>query len=190
MSSSPTSEVTSVDTGGTVAPVPAWAPPLAATVALGGAVAAAVWTAGHLHPDGTLRGVAVFAHLASLVLGFGSVLAVDWVALLWLGQRRTLADVLRTATNAHGPIWAGYAGLVLSGVLLEPDLANPFTQVKLALVVLIGWNGVLAAVVHRQLSRRVGSDVPGRQLLTSVGAATVSQVGWWGAMLIGFVNGR
>lgn len=182
--------MTGVEADGAVAPVPSWAPPLAATLAVGGAVGAAVWTAGHVHPDGTLHDVAVFVHLASLVLGFGSVLAVDWVAALWVMHRRSLSDVLRTASNAHGPIWMGYAGLVLSGVLLEPDLGNPSTQVKIALVVLIGWNGVLATLVHRQLSMSAGTVVPGRQLLTSVGAATVSQLGWWGAMLLGFLNGR
>lgn len=178
------------DAGVTTAPLPSWASPAAATVAVASGVAAAVWTAGHVRPDAALHEVAVFAHLASLVLGFGAVLAVDWVALLWLTGRRGLADVLRTAANAHVPIWLGYAGLVVSGVLLEPDLSNPLTRIKIALVLAIGWNGVAAAAVHRQLSRLVGRTLEGRRLWTSLCSATVSQLGWWGAMLLGFVNGR
>ena len=177
-----------IDAGEVIAPVPRWLPPAVATMAVAGAVGAAVWTAGHVHPDPTLHEVAVFAHLACLVLGFGAVLAVDWVALLWLAQRRGLSDVLRAAGNAHVPAWLGYSGLVLSGMLLEPDLSNPLTAVKIACVVAVGWNGVLVAVVHRRLAELTSGPIPGRRLLTCACSAAVSQVGWWGAMLIGFVN--
>ena len=170
-------------------PLPGWAPVgLAAlmAVALGGAL----WTAGHLRPDPLLADVALFAHLASLVLGFGAVLAVDWVALLWLLRQRTLDDVVRTAGNAHLPIWLGYAGLVASGVLLEPDLDSTATRVKLLLVLAIGWNGIWAMVLHHRLER-VGDAGPGRSLMRVAGAAAaVSQLGWWGAMLVGFLNAR
>lgn len=176
--------------GEILAPVPHWLAPALATASVGGAIAAAVWTSGHLHPDPTLHQVAVFAHLSSLVLGFGAVLAVDWVALLWLLHRRSLAEVLLTAGNAHVPAWLGYAGLTLSGMLLEPDLANPLTRLKLVLVVVIGCNGVGAALVHRQLSQLTVDVMPRRRLLACAGAGAVSQVGWWGAMLLGFLNGR
>ncbi len=159
----------------------------ALAVALG--LTGALWTADHLQADPTLIRVALFAHLASLVVGFGAVLAVDWVALLWLLRRRALIDVLHTAGNAHVPIWAGYSGLVASGMLLQPDLANPVTQVKLALVLVIGWNGVLATVLHRRLTRRPHAPLERRLVVTAAGAATVSQLGWWGAMTLGFLNG-
>lgn len=182
--------MSSIDEGDILAPIPRWLPPAVATAAVGGAIGAAVWVAGHVHPDHTLRQVAVFAHLACLVLGFGAVLAVDWVAMLWLVRRRTLSDVLLTARNAHVPAWLGYAGLILSGILLEPDLTNPITKVKIALVVVIGWNGVGVAIVHRQLSRLTTNVMLSRRLLTCACSGAVSQVGWWGAMLLGFLNGR
>ena len=169
--------------------LPRWAPTSAATVVLGGALAAALWAATHVHVDPVLHEVALFVHLASLVLGFGSVLAVDWVALLWLVQRRSLGDVLRTAGNAHFPIWAGYAGLVVSGVLLDPDITSQATRLKLVLVLVIGWNGLFAGALHRRMSRLRGE--PGRELLMcSAASGFASQLGWWGAMLIGFANGR
>lgn len=134
--------------------------------------------------------VALFGHLASLVLGFGAVLAVDWVALLWVFRQRSLGDIVRSADNARFPIWLGYAGLVATGVLLEPDLTNVATQVKLALVVMVGLNGVLAMVLHGRLAG-VTAEGPGRRLLlTAVGSSTISQVGWWGAMLVGFLKGH
>lgn len=166
-----------------------WASVGIATLGVALALTGALWTADHLQADATLRRAALFAHLASLVVGFGSVLAVDWVALLWVLRRRPLADVLQTAGNVHGPIWFGYTGLVASGMLLEPDLANPVTRVKLALVLVIGWNGVLAAVLHRRLARRPEAPLEGRLAVTAAGAATVSQLGWWGAMALGFLNG-
>lgn len=177
-----------------LAPVGAWFAPALTTFGVAAAVGAVSWVAGHVHPDPTLREVALFAHLASLTIGFGAVLAVDWVALLWLLQRRTLTDVLAAAGNAHAPAWIGYAGLTLSGMLLSPDLSQPLTQVKLGLVVLIGWNGVAAAVIQRWLSRvsggGVGAGMSQRRLLACACSGVVSQLGWWGAMLLGFLNAR
>lgn len=169
--------------------LPVWAPVgLAVLVSLG--VAGTLWVSSHLEGDPALHDAALFGHLACLVLGFGAVLAVDWVALLWLLRRRALDDLLRAADTAHVPIWLGYAGLVLTGMLLEPDLANPATQAKLALVLLVGWNGALAMSLRTPLARLAGRAPAGRVLLVSAVCAGVSQVGWWGAMLLGFLNGR
>ena len=112
---------------------------------------------GSMPAPGLQRG-ALFVHLASLVFGFGAVLAVDWVALLWVLRRRPLGDVLRTSRNTHLPAWLGYAGLLASGALLEPDLSSWATRVKLALVVLIGWNGLVATVMPEPLDRVAGTS--------------------------------
>lgn len=174
----------------TVAPAqprpPGWAPLAATGAGIVVAGALCLWTAVHVHPDPVLHDAALFVHLASLVLGFGAVLTVDWLALLWVLRRRRLTDVLTTASNVHVPIWAGYAGLVLSGVMLEPALESGVTQVKLGLVLLIGWNGLVAMWLHHLLQ----DDVRRVVIMVSVVSATVSQAGWWGAMLIGFANGR
>ncbi len=148
--------------------------------------AGAVWTATHLQADPTLHTVALFLHLASLVLGFGAVLAIDCFGLLWLLGRRRLTDVLAVAAGLHLAIWAGLAGLVLSGVLLHPDLSASLTRVKLVLVLVIALNGLHVWSAHRRLVRSV--VVPSRLLLarSALGAA-VSQAGWWGATLIGYL---
>lgn len=162
------------------------APYVAAALAIVVLDGCCLWLAGHVHAGHVLHELALFVHLASLVIGFGAVLTVDWLATLWVLRRRTLTDVLHAAHNVHVPIWAGYAGLVLSGVLLEPELSNPLTQVKLVLVLVIGWNGLLATALAHHLR-----GLPTRALLVvSCVSAGVSQTGWWGAMAIGFVNSR
>lgn len=167
---------------------PKWAPAGSAaliTVALG----AALWVSTHIECDPVLQDVALFGHLASLVLGFGAVLAVDWVALLWVLRQRTMADILRAAENAHLPIWIGYAGLVVTGILLEPDLDGWATRAKLLLVLVIGWNGVVATCLQSPLAA-TSVVTPRALLMTSGASAALSQAGWWGAMVIGFLNGR
>lgn len=165
-------------------PVPPWLVHVAAAVALFAALLGGLWASTHLHTDEVLGHVVRFGHVSALVLAFGAVLAIDWVAMLWLLGRRRLDDVLRAAADAQVPIWVGYAALVVTGLLLEPDLANPLTRLKVGLVLLVGWNGLVALWLHRLLS-----DRPRRaHVVVSLASGAVSQAGWWGALLIGFVN--
>jgi hypothetical protein len=174
-----------VDASAVQAPrLPSWAPYAVTGLALTGLGAAAIWVACHIAPDAALHDAALFGHLACLVIGFGAVLTVDWVALLWLARRAELHDVLRQAGHVQVPIWAGYAGLVLTGVLLEPDVTSPITQAKLAMVLLIGWNGLLATWLHSRLTE----DPHRFKFAVSGLTASLSQVGWWSAMAIGYVN--
>jgi hypothetical protein len=145
----------------------------------------AIWVAQHVEADPALHRAALCVHLVCLVLGFGAVLTIDWVGLLWMLGRRRLADVVATASNVNLLIWVGLGGLVASGALLSPELGDEEVRIKLALVLLIGWNGLLATVLHRRLKR----GVPGRLLLVTTGlSAGISQAGWWGAMGIGLLN--
>lgn len=155
----------------------------AASVLACGALAACVWISTHLHADAELRTVALFAHLAALVMGFGAVLAVDYHALLWLTGRCTLRDVLDVTTRLHVPIWAGLLGLVASGVVLHPQLDAPLTRVKLACVVLLTLNGLQAG----RLGKRMAAAAPNRGPLGwAAGTAVVSQICWWTPTLVGF----
>ncbi|QSY48786.1 MULTISPECIES: hypothetical protein [Streptomyces] len=147
--------------------------------------AAAVWAAPHVHADPLLHRVALFAHLACLLVGFGAVLTVDWIGALWLMGRRSLGDVLSTAGAVHAPIWGGLVGLTASGVFLHPDTGSTLTRVKLCLVLLVALNGVHAMALHRRLLGHRAS----RPLLARCAASVLlSQAGWWGATGIGFLN--
>lgn len=144
----------------------------------------------HLHADPTLQTAARFLHVAALVVGLGAVLAVDWFAVLWLLGRRRLADILNTACTLQVPIWLGLAGLMTTGLFLNPDLTSPLTQIKLGLVLAITLNGLYAHRLGQHLDRYRDQPVPRSLLVQSGVAATVSQLGWWGASLIGFINSQ
>jgi hypothetical protein len=137
------------------------------------------------HP--TLHRAALFVHLASLIVGFGAVITVDWFALMWLLRRCQFRQVLTVAHQVHLLIWLGLAGLSASGGLLRPDLDSTPTRIKLLLVLLIALNGVQATVVNRKVAEFTGR-LPRLLLARSVLVALVSQAGWWGAIVIGFLS--
>ncbi|MGW0768879.1 hypothetical protein [Streptomyces sp. NPDC002676] len=151
---------------------------------------ACAWISLHVQVDASLRTAALFVHLASLILGFGAVLAADYHALLWLTGRCSLADALKSTNRLHVPIWAGLAGLVASGALLHPDLGSPLTRTKLALVLALTLNGLQAGLLTRRMAARRGAPVAPRLLVWGAATALVSQACWWGAVVIGFHNSR
>jgi hypothetical protein len=99
-------------------------------------------------------------------------------------------ELTRLTSAAHLPIWLGLTGLVVSGALCRPDLSAPLTWIKLSLVLLVTLNGLHAYAIGERLAR-LGNDAVALPLLRRAGtAAALSQLGWWGAMIIGFVNAQ
>ncbi|MBL1100916.1 hypothetical protein [Streptomyces coffeae] len=171
------------------APLPSWSL-MVLGVLSSLALAAVCWTSGHVHPDPALRAVARFVHVAALVVSLGAVLAVDWFAVLWLLGRRRLTDILSTAATLQGPIWAGLAGLVATGMFLSPDLTSRLTLIKLGIVLVITFNGLYAHRLGRHLDRYRDASVPRGLVFRSGVTAAISQLGWWGATLIGHLNSQ
>lgn len=131
-----------------------------------------------------------FFHLASLALGFGAVLVVDFCALAALVGRHSPAFATRMAATIDPVIWAGYAGLVLSGLFLHPDLNSTPMWIKLVAVLVAGGNGVLArngmrAMLALPAETKV-ADIPRRLLVRVSAQAAVSQAVWWTAAIIGY----
>jgi hypothetical protein len=154
-----------------------------------------VWTgmfllAPHIGADANVRQLALFAHLAALVLGFGAVLTLDWFALMWLLRRRDLATVMQVAHGVHIPVWLGLGGLAVSGVVLAPDTSAPLTVVKLVAVLAVAINGLCARQMQRRLVELNGQTPPPRLLLTAALVTVTSQAGWWTATTIGFLNAQ
>ncbi|MFD4975491.1 hypothetical protein [Streptomyces sp. NPDC058424] len=144
-----------------------------------------------LHADPALHTAALFVHLASLVLGFGAVLVADYYGLLWISGRCTLIDALGSTARLHVPIWTGLAGLVLSGMMLHPDPTSTFTRIKLALVLILTLNGLQAGLLNRRMARQASSPPLAPRLLAwGATTALVSQICWWGAVVIGFRNSQ
>ena len=140
-----------------------------------------------LNPPHWLQVVALFVHLISLVVGFGSVLAVDWYGLLSLSRRVTIGDVLLTAERMTPLIWIGLTGLTASGVVLKPDLTSWLIVVKLGCVLGVGIVGVLALSTSRLMERQMPTPARSvvRRGMVLVGA---SQTFWWTAVVIGFLT--
>jgi transposase-like protein len=138
----------------------------------------------------SVRGGAVIVHVLSLVIAFGAVVVIDWHGLLWLTGTRGLRELTRLAAAAGPLIWTGLAGLLASGAFLDPDMSSPTTWTKLTLVLAVGLNGALTSTINRSLSdlpRATGLSVlPPRLRARLITATVVSQLGWWGAIIIGF----
>jgi hypothetical protein len=140
-----------------------------------------------LDPPHWLQVVALFVHLISLVVGFGSVLAVDWYGLLSLSRRVTIGDVLLTAERMTPLIWIGLTGLTASGVVLKPDLTSWLIVVKLGCVLGVGIVGVLALSTSRLMERQM--PTPARSVVRrGMVLAGASQTFWWTAVIIGFLT--
>jgi hypothetical protein len=150
-------------------------------------LAVAIWLSATLRPSPVVHDIALFVHLSSLVLGFGAVLVADYFFALWVLRRLTFAEAVANTAHLHLLVWFGLTGLVASGTLLEPDLYSPTTVLKLAFVAILTFNGVQAMTLSKRMA--AAADGPPPRLLARGAVITaVSQICWWGAVLIGFLN--
>ena len=137
--------------------------------------------------------VLLFLHLASLILGLGSVLVTDLYGLLWLWDRMRFKQVIRVSSVTSMFIWLGWLGLVITGVpmlIIIGEISN-LTILKLFFVVLVGVNGVVLHFLQQELRAfKEDGDVPNIFMFRMVAAISVSQLGWWGAAIIGFLNSQ
>lgn len=152
-------------------------------------ISAVVFASSRVQPPPLVHSIALFGHLASLIVGFGSVVGVDYFGLLWFLRRIPLETMLLQADRMSVLIWLGLGGLIVTGALMQPQLGAPLTLIKMGCVVGVGIVGVLALSTKRTMMRqmpRVSASVLMRGLLL----AATSQALWWSAVLIGFLNMR
>ena len=140
-----------------------------------------------IHASRLVHEIALFGHLSSLVVGFGSVLAVDWFGLLFLAGKMSMGAVLVQADRMTPLIWLGLLGLVGTGMFLQPDLTSSLVVVKLCSVLAISVVGALTLATKRQMVHRVAA-LPRRLMLRGMILASASQALWWTAVIIGFVS--
>ncbi len=133
----------------------------------------------------------LFIHLISLVVGFGAVIVVDVWGLLWILNKQKLSQVMSVAGVTQKLIWLGFLGLVVSGLFLGAHYDKPRTQLKIGLVVMLGINGLYLAYL-KNWAEKLGDVKFGKSpvmfRLQMAMATTVSQIGWWGAVIIGFLT--
>ncbi len=135
--------------------------------------------------------VFLFVHLSSLILGFGSVLVTDLYGLLWLRGRVSFPQVTKVSGVTARFIWVGWGGMVAAGIplILLKGMVDDLMIVKLFLVAVIGVNGVLLHLLHKRVEHyKEGEDVPPVLMFRLTLSLLVSQLAWWGALLIGFLH--
>ncbi len=155
----------------------------AATALLG----VVIWLSTLVHPNSALHDIALFAHLGFLILGFGAILVADYFFVLWVLGRTTFAEAVTNTSRLHLLVWSGLVGLVISGALLGPNLMSGITILKLGFVAALTLNGLQAMALGRRMSALDGPP-PMRLLLWGGLTSAVSQICWWGAVVIGFLN--
>ncbi|MBF6298827.1 hypothetical protein IU459_14925 [Nocardia amamiensis] len=107
-------------------------------------------------------------------------------AAVWISVHLVVHPVLHTAgLFVH---LAALVGLIASGCVLEPNLASMLTRTKLALVLVLTLNGPQAMMLSKRLDQHWSAALPPRVLIWAAATGVVSQICWWGAVLIGFWN--
>lgn len=139
-----------------------------------------------------LHRIGLAVHILALVLSFGTILVVDWLGLLWLMGKVHMHESPKLEAAAKPLIWGGLALLLVSGALIQPDLTNPVTAVKLGSVLILMLNGLsIAPMMHKLFAlppeTRFG-ELAHRLRLRLLIALSISQACWWTAALIGLVN--
>jgi hypothetical protein len=83
--------------------------------------------------------------------------------------------------------------MLATGVFLNPHLTNPMTDVKLAAVLVLSLNGIMLIPLMRRLARLPSdasfADLTVGQRIHMMLCLVISQVCWWTAIIIGFING-
>lgn len=117
---------------------------------------------------------------------------VDWLGLLWLLGKVQIHESGKLETAAKPLIWGGLTLLLASGALIDPDLTNPVTAVKLGAVLVLMLNGLSIAPAMQQLlalsPQTRFSELARKLRLRLMVALSVSQACWWTAVLIGLIN--
>ena len=155
------------------------------------------WTAsllvGHFVDCGpVMHRIGLAGHILALVLSFGTILVVDWLGLLWLLGKVQMHESGKLEAAAKPLIWGGLALLLVSGSLIDPDLTNPVTVIKLVCVLVLMLNGLgIAPAMHQLMALPAHTrfrELRRRLRLRLLVALTVSQACWWTAVLIGLIN--
>ncbi len=140
-----------------------------------------------------LNHIFLFVHLVSLIVGFGSVLVIDFFGLLWLLKKVKLSFVNQVANTTQVLIWTGWLGLVLTGIplILMKGNISGLATVKIFAVILLGLNGIFLHIIKKSMVGITDDmEVPNLFKFRITLATVVSQLGWWMAIVIGFLNNK
>lgn len=137
--------------------------------------------------------ILLFCHLVSLMVGFGAVIVIDTCGLLWLLGKIKLSLISKFAKITQPLIWLGWSFLVLSGIplLVLKGSISSITTVKIFAVIMLGLNGIYLHFIKESLSKHEKQEHLPKIISFRIALATfISQIGWWTAIIIGFLNNK
>ena len=154
-----------------------------------------LWLGTQLVPQPWLHMVMLFGHLASIIIGLGAAVFLEFNGFLWTIERRSLSATCATTERLGlGGRVDRHPRAVRHGcVPATRPLEQPLTVIKMGAVLLVAMNGVAMTRLTAELSRLPG-PVPlrlgaaSRASCGACGVPLVSQVGWWTAVIIGMLN--
>ncbi len=135
--------------------------------------------------------IALFIHVVSFITAFGAVITIDFTGTLWILKKVPLKTVTTVAGVAQKLIWLGLTGLIASGIILiyHKGFIDELTWIKLFFVAMLTVNGVFLHFISRATNRLGDVEVLPANIMFRTGlASAISQLGWWGAITIGFVH--
>jgi hypothetical protein len=133
----------------------------------------------------------LFIHIVSFITAFGAVIFIDSAGLMWILKRAKLSSVNIIANTGQKLIWTGWAGLIISGsvLVLAKGYIDQLTALKLFFVAMVGLNGIYLHIIKKSSEHLTDTDeMPALIRFRVTLASTISQVGWWGAIVIGFLH--
>lgn len=135
--------------------------------------------------------VFLFFHLVGLIVGFGSVLVMDTFGLLWIFKKTHMSFVHKVADVTQRLIWIGWTTMVFSGIglITLKGYVDNLTKIKIFFVLMVGVNGIYLHFIKKSTQHLGDHDrMTALQQFRITLASVISQVGWWGALMIGFVH--
>ncbi|MDQ3076797.1 MAG: hypothetical protein M3Q63_01975 [bacterium] len=135
--------------------------------------------------------IALFIHIVSFITAFGAVIGIDFAGTLWMLKKIPLKTVSTIASVTQKLIWIGWIGLVLSGIVLiyHKGFIDELTWIKLFFVAMLGLNGIFLHFIKKSTDALGDvNELPAKIIFRTALASTISQLGWWGAITIGFVH--
>lgn len=137
--------------------------------------------------------ILLFTHLISLIIGFGAVVVIDTSGILWIFKKISLPFIIKVAEITQPLIWIGWSGLVLSGIplLILKGSISSITTIKLFTVIMLGLNGIYLHFIKKGLSKINNPEYFPKILSFRIALATfISQICWWTAIIVGFLNNK
>ncbi len=135
----------------------------------------------------------LFLHLIFLIIGFGSVVVIDFCGILWLINKIRLTFISKVAKITQPLIWLGWSGLVLSGIplLAIKGFINSITILKIFAVLMLGLNGIYLHIIKKTFKKYENQSHISKILSFRITLATfTSQICWWTAITVGFLNNK